>query len=301
VADKPKTAAEYRPEMVEVVRSTCLQVAVVLGDLMDEVTIVGGLVPTLLVPQGGRAGKAASLEGPLGTTWTGVLGPDLHPGTMDLDVGLSLGILDQKRYQGLVEKLRRAGFERDTNEQGKPTGQRWRMKGARTATVDFLIPPSASGEAGGTLKNIESDFAAIFTPGLGLAFRDRQQVRLSGRTLRDEQAARDIWVCGPGAYVVLKALACDGREEDKDAYDLFYVLQHYGRGVEDVAHRFVPLLADPDATRAVEILRRDFLGHDHVGPLRAARFLYGRPDENLQADVVSVVRELLRQCEIPER
>jgi hypothetical protein len=230
-----------------------------------------------------------------------VLGGDLHPGTMDLDVGLSLGILDHERYRGLVERLRRADFEPDTNEQGNPTRQRWRMKGAEAATVDFLIPSAAPGDAGGTLQNIEPDFAAIVTPGLGLAFRDRQQVRLSGRTLRDEQAARDLWVCGPGAYVVLKALACDGRAEDKDAFDLFYVVQHYGRGVADVARRLVPLLADPDATRAVEILRRDFLGHDHLGPLRAARFLYGRPDENLQADVVSVVRELLRQCEIPER
>jgi hypothetical protein len=33
------------------------------------------------------------------------------------------------------------------------------------------------------------------------------------------------------AYVVLKALAFDSRGENKDAYDLFYVVRNYGVGL----------------------------------------------------------------------
>jgi hypothetical protein len=54
MADKPKRASEYRSAQVELVRATCLYVATKLGDLMDEVVVVGGLVPSLLIDQGGK-------------------------------------------------------------------------------------------------------------------------------------------------------------------------------------------------------------------------------------------------------
>ena len=47
--DKPKRASEYKSEQLELVRSTCLYVATRLGDLIDELVVVGGLVrPTVL-------------------------------------------------------------------------------------------------------------------------------------------------------------------------------------------------------------------------------------------------------------
>jgi hypothetical protein len=70
--DKPTTAAGYRSEHVQLVRATCLYVATKLGDLMDELVVVGGLVPSLIIDQ-------ATL--PQDT--------DPHVGTMDLDVGLT--------------------------------------------------------------------------------------------------------------------------------------------------------------------------------------------------------------------
>jgi len=40
---KPKHASGYDSEQVALVKATCLYVATKLGDLMDEVVIVGGL------------------------------------------------------------------------------------------------------------------------------------------------------------------------------------------------------------------------------------------------------------------
>jgi hypothetical protein len=111
-----------------------------------------------------------------------------------------------------------------------------------------------------------------------------------------EDVARDIWVCGPGSYVVLKALAFESRGENKDAYDLFYVLRNFGSGVEDVAARLHPLLADIDGSRAMGILRRDFQDHHGIGPRRVAEFLTGGRDDDIQADVVGFVRQLLDYC-----
>jgi hypothetical protein len=167
--DKPSFADGYRSEQADLVRATCLYVATKLGDLMDDLVVVGGLVPSLLIDQQGLTGSA-----------------DPHVGTMDLDVGLAVALLDQGRYRTITERLRRAGFSQDVNEEGHPTRQRWTIEGVGRVTVDFLIPPTQPGDIAGTLRNIEADFAAIIAPGLHLAFRDRRRVPLSGWTIMGE-------------------------------------------------------------------------------------------------------------------
>ena len=279
MTDKPTTAAGYEGGQTELVRATCLYAATKLGDIMDELVVVGGLVPSLLV-------KQEALPH----------GVDSHVGTMDLDMGLTVALLEEGRYRTLTERLRRAGFEQDITGRGHPTRQRWRIDGRERITVDFLISPSLPDDRGGLLRNIEPDFAAIIAPGLHLAFQDRERVEIAGETIFGERATRTISVCGAGAYVVLKSLAFRHRGENKDAYDLYYVVRNYGAGVNDVAVRLVRLLGDPSAIEAVRILREDFGDHDGVGPRRVAEFLFGTPDDEIQADVVSFVRALLYRC-----
>jgi hypothetical protein len=276
MADKPTRASEYKSEQLELVQSTCLYVATKLGDLMDEVVVVGGLVPSLLIDQG-----------------TLPEGASAHVGTIDLDVGLKLALLDEGRYRTLIERLRNAGFYQDHTEEGRLTRQRWRVTGLGSVTVDFLIPPSLATDQGGRLRDIEKDFAAIIAPGLKLAFQDRRRIRIEGRTILGEKAAREVWVCGAGAFVVLKALAFLGRGENKDAYDLYYLVRNFGAGVEDVADCLRPLLGDDEARKALQVLREDFLEHDGIGPRRVAEFLQGGPDDVIQADVVGFVAALL--------
>lgn len=249
---------------------------------LNDLVFIGGLVPSLLIPD-------ESLPA----------GEDVHIGTMDLDLGLSLTLLDTKRYEDLTLRLRRAGFRPDENEEGNPTLQRWKITPAPElkVTVDFLIPPTLEADKGGELRHIERDFAAVITPGLGLAFQDRQKVSLEGRTLLGEKASREIWVCGPGAFVVLKALAFDQRGENKDAYDLYFVIRNYGSSVDDVCRCLGALLKEAETQKALDILNRNFSEPDGVGPSRVARFLYEGPNADLQADVVGFVRELLTKCD----
>jgi hypothetical protein len=77
---KPRTAAGYEPTQVAHVRATCLYVATRLGDLADELVIVGGLVPSLLIDQTAAATR--------------------HVGTADLDVGLALAHLRCETLSG---------------------------------------------------------------------------------------------------------------------------------------------------------------------------------------------------------
>jgi len=272
MASKPKTAAGYGSAQTDLARRTCLTLATKLGDLMDDLIIVGGLVPSLIVDPG---------EG---------IVP--HVGTLDLDVGLQLALLDDEHYRRFTERLRDADFEPDKNEKGNLTRQRWVMSGAKGVTIDFLIPPISIDDKR-RVQDIERDFAAVITPGLDCAFRDKKKIKLAGYTLRQEKASRDVWVCGPGAYVVLKALACHGRGENKDAYDLYYVVRNYGSGTTDVVAKLRPLLGSKDAQRAIDILRSDFLDSEGLGPRRVAEFQGDPFDDTIRADVVGYVSQLL--------
>ena len=86
------------------------------------------------------------------------------------------------------------------------------------------------------------------------------------------------------------------RGENKDAYDLFYLLRNYGRGVSDVAAHLLPLLPDAGAEKALEQLQADFDKSGAIGSRRVAEFLYGRPDANIQPDAVGFVRQILAEC-----
>ena len=83
--DKPRSAAGYPPGQLQWVRATCLYAATKLGDLIDDIVVVGGLVPSLLIPQ---------MDLPAGVS--------PHVGTMDLDLGLAFALITDERYQEIL-------------------------------------------------------------------------------------------------------------------------------------------------------------------------------------------------------
>ena len=241
---------------------------------MDDLVIVGGLVPSLIIDQ-------SDLQA--GIEW--------HVGTLDLDIGMSLAILDEKHYQEITERFRGANFEPDTNEKGNITPQRWRRKDLQNIKVDFLIPPITVTDKGGKIKHLEHDFAALIAPGLETAFKDVLPITISGVTLNGEKLEREIQVCGPGAYVLLKALAFRFRGENKDAYDLYYVIRNFGNDINEVIERFVALPESESKALAIETLKNDFSEGNSTGPRRACLFLRGEDirDEELENEIAGFV------------
>jgi predicted nucleotidyltransferase len=282
--DKPRERSGYRREETLQVESACLTVAVTLGALMDDLCIVGGLVPSLIIDHELDAGDEPD---------------DSHPGTNDLDVGIAVALLDDRQYVEISRRLRQEGFEPDTNENGNPTLQRWRW-GDFKVTVDFLLAPIEGADVGGRVLPLESDFGVLIAPGLELAFEEREEITIDGHTLKGEQVSRTIPVCGPGAFVVLKAFAFGDRGEPKDAFDLVYVIRRWPEGTGDIADRLARHAEHHSnlVTKALEILARDFSSPDLIGPLRVAEF-EGATDaerDEVAADAHGFVDDLLSAC-----
>jgi len=269
----PRTRADYSPDGLLLVQATCLDLATCVGDYWEELVIVGGFVPTLLVA------PETDIE--------------QHVGTLDLDLGLSLGLLKGERYADIAARLRRAGYEPDIKENGQPAHHRWKLAGhGAAATVDFLIQ-NPGGERAGTPLHLSKEFAPIRIDVLEAAFADRIPVKLEGRTARGDRAARTVQVCGPAAYVILKTRAFEVRGLPKDAYDLFYVIRNYGaKGPEGAAARWPLVAALPSAASTLDTLRAQATATDHPIPRRVAEFLEEEGDE-VPRDVVGFVRRFL--------
>lgn len=243
--EKPNTEDGYAPHGLSLVRKTCLYVATKLGDLLEDTVVVGGVVPSLLVDENdfGDEYKSPLLK---------------HVGTRDLDLGLSLGLLDKGRYKEFAKRLREAGFENDVKPSGEERTQRWVIEiGGRSVEVDFLMDELEEKEKkGGEIINIEDDFSAVVTPGLSLAFDDYEEIEIMDKIPGQGTATREVNVAGPAAFIVLKALAFDLRGANKDAYDLFYVLRNYGGGKKEIVQRFKKFADSPIAMKSLKVLEK---------------------------------------------
>ena len=158
--------------------------------------------------------------------------------------------------------------------------------------IDFLIPSTDQTGLPGSIQHLEGDFGAVVTPGLELAFKDRRQRRLTDTIPSGARASRDIWVCGPGAFTVAKALAFGERTENKDAHDLFYVWRAIG--IPEVTEGLSLVIPDPAVEQALDVIERDFSQFGGPGPIAAARFIAGGFDDGIQADVSGFAVALLR-------
>lgn len=125
---------------------------------MDRLCVVGGLVPNLLIDR--QLGVDADVS-------------DVHSGTNDLDIGLSVALLNDHQYAEISSRLRQEGFAPDRNLQNNPTLQRRKMNGLNL-TIDFLLPTVPGDEEGGRIKNLQGDVAVLIAPGLEVAFAERE-------------------------------------------------------------------------------------------------------------------------------
>lgn len=263
--------------------AACLTLAGALGDLADELCIVGGLVPSMIC------------DTPVDPT---ALDRGAHTGTNDLDVALEISVLDDEHYKEIASRLRAKDFHPDTKATGAIVRQRWRWRD-ENVTVDFLIAP-APGTDPDTVRvqNLEHDLAALVVKPLGLVFHERISRTLKGHTLDADLIERPIAFCGPAAFVALKAFAFANRTERKDAYDLVYVLRRWPAGIEDIAARTAAHFArDPDGISDIlDLLDRDFETEDSIGPREASRFHDGAIEANRVADAHGAVRAFLDAC-----
>lgn len=101
-------------------------------------------------------------------------------------------------------------------------------------------------------------------------------------------------MAGPAALVVLKALALDGRDKPKDAYDIDYLLAHTGAGIDSIGDSLRSWDQIEIVSRAVAVLSAKFRDVNDYGPSSVA-FYRGVP-EGQRSDQVRALAYARVRC-----
>lgn len=291
---KPKTADGYNPDITAACERALVTLLGAFGTFKSTVRLIGGLVPRYLTPE--RPPEVPA-----------------HAGTSDLDIVLNIEVLaDGEGYASLADQLKARGFSRQVNDKGVATAWRWKLQVDEHVfvVVDFLRDKKAGDPAkavpidGERVSAMPIDHAGIVHDW----FMEREigADLLNGGGFSNETARyADV-----PAFIILKALALDDRQENKDAADLIHVLRHAGTP-EEVADLFAARHASGKHREAFDAgmraLRVRFCdddmspGYKKVGPVAYANFWgFEEPDQKnreqrFASGLVSLVLKLIEE------
>lgn len=287
---KPKTASGYNQDVTQACEQTLLTMLSAFGNLKETLRLVGGLVPRYLTPE-------VHPEAPA------------HAGTSDVDVVLNLELLASgNEYASLAEQLKARGFERTPNGKGVLSSWRWRRKvDDHLEVVVELLRDAGEYPPGRAVSINGEEVSAMCIKHAGITADWFCEKTVTARLLDGQGVSTEqIRFADVPAFVILKALAMDQRQEPKDAADLIHVIRYSG-SAEEVAELFAVRIrsrqhedAMRDGLRALKLRFCDdehAEGYEKVGPVAYAQFVGAEDDDErtrLQLDASHLVERLLQ-------
>lgn len=240
--------SDYIAEAVEAARRVLLELSHLLGEYQENMVIVGGWVPQLLL------GEA----------------PRQHIGSLDVDVALDHYSLQDVGYRTILQLLLARGYR-----QGKQPFIFYRIveMGGHSfeVEVDFL-----AGEYAGTTHSHRTQKAQDMRPrkarGCDLALSLATEVTLSGTLPSGGKDNVTVRVASIVPFIVMKAMALAGRLMEKDAWDIYYCIRYYPGGDGRLADEFRKHLKNKIVQEALSKIGEKFASPDHVGPKHIADF-----------------------------
>ncbi len=277
------TRADYTPDALIVCKRVLGTLVKRVGQYGPQIVVIGGLVPTLLLPQGEPK------------EFTG----EPHSGTNDVDLVLDLRIPtigDEAFYTRLEQVLTEGEFRRLARGDGHSESVWQWVKRVDDITigVEFLGEQTTQQEKSGNARPIVSRIAAdeptqpwdeigaLRIRGAHLAYDDCVPRDLHVDLLDNGgKAIVNVFVANLLPFIALKAFAIRNREKDKDAADLVWILNNWDGGAAGAAIAAWQSCVrnDDDVADALTLLRTDFSAHDREGCCRYARFRLGKAED----------------------
>lgn len=242
------TRRDYTEEAVEAARSVLVEVLHLLGEYRDNIVLVGGWIPGLLIKGGDEP----------------------HVGSMDVDIALDHREIPPEGYRTIQELLLSRGYA-----QGKQPFMFLRtvtVHGRQlTVEVDLL-----AGEYEGTGKKHRhqrvQDIHARKARGCDVALDHAKEITVAARIpggAEDEVTCR---VASIAAFLTMKGMALDDRLKEKDAWDIYYCLRNYPGGLDALTAECAPLVGHALVKEGLGKIAKHFASANSVGPRFVADF-----------------------------
>ena len=204
-----------------------------------------------------------------------------HVGSIDIDFVVDPSKVGEDEYATVIEIIKDRGWREKSGSRfsfvksvESPSDRK-----PHAIQVDFLAPPPTGTDARHRHRAIQRDLQARTMKGAELALSHRIGLRFTGQLPGDGESDADIQMADIVACIGMKGLALGERYKEKDAYDLFLLLENYGRGPKDVANALRPFLGEELIREGMDHIKRMFRTERAEGPSWVANFLTERRDE----------------------
>lgn len=263
---------DYANDQVAAARAVLLELTHVLGEYRDEIVVVGGWVPELLLQ-----------------------GVPPHIGSIDVDLAFNHRRLKEAGYKAIEKLLLERGYQ--TGEQPY-VFYRLVTVGERQLKVEVDL---LAAEYGGTGKSHRSQklhgVRARKARGCDLAFELNTEVEIRGTLPGGAKDVATIRVASIVPFLVMKGMALHDRMKEKDAWDIYYCLLHYPGGLVSLAQEFRSHLSHTLVREGLQKIGGKFASPEHYGPRAVADFedlTDTLERERVQRDAYERVQQLLR-------
>jgi hypothetical protein len=197
--------SDYGEIEVAACKSVLLEIVHLLGEIKNEMVIIGGWTPFFLIP---------------GAT-------EPHIGSLDLDVALNFSKIPNNTYQTILKALINQNYVQDKEQPFRFFRKVSTASGETISVeVDFM-----AGEYGGSGKSRRTqkvqDVFARKARGCDLAFNSSVSVSLEGFLPSGGKDKVNFKIAGVVSFLVMKGMALYERMKEKDAYDIFYCIEYY--------------------------------------------------------------------------
>jgi hypothetical protein len=243
------TFRDYSRDQVEAARSVLLELVRLLGEYRDDIVVVGGWVPQLILPPGHPP----------------------HVGSIDVDLALNHRNLREAGYVTIQALRLRRGYEQDPRQpfiyhrsatvNGNPI----------KVEVDFL-----AGEYEGTGAKHRTqpvhEGRARKARVCDLAFDLFVETDVEGELPEGGRDQARVRVSSVVAFLVMKGMALHDRLKEKDAWDIYFTLINYPGGLDALAGEIKPHLDHGLVEEGLKKIADKFASPEHMGPKFVADF-----------------------------
>ncbi len=210
-----KSATDYSEGMVDAAYRVLGEIVNILEPYADDMRIVGGWVPSLLFPNND------------------------HIGSIDVDVLFNQNDIGKaESYENIKRILTRNGYKRHSEKYF--TFVKTVMIGDVAYDVDVdLLSGKYGGDGGAVSKHVDG-IKALPATGGNFAFEfPPENVKIDYTRPDGALDIGHVRVISIVPYIVMKAAAL-GRGKPKDAYDIYYCINHYEGSVRMLLQEMLP-------------------------------------------------------------
>lgn len=258
-------ASDYEEDKLKACQSVLVEVIHLLGDYVDDIAIVGGWVPTLLLPHS----------------------DEKHIGTMDVDIALNRENINDEAYSTIHKILTKSGYVQSTKRgaQFKYIKEILINSHLYRIEVDLLTGEYGGGTGKKRRHEPVQDVMALKARGVDFVFGRTEPVQITAELPGD--GGRDTVKCrvaGVVPFIVMKSIVLVRRKKEKDAYDLVFLIRHFPGGGNAIVKLLRPDIENGLVLEALKNLREKFSSPDDYGPAAVAHFL--GIDEKSERDII---------------